>query len=125
MRISEQVEPSGTVLHLQDRFDFGARAVFKDAVEKAHDEHCLHLIVDLGGVTFMDSSALGLLVVTYQNFKRANSKVSLLRPQGYVRQVLDLANIPNMMKVYENESEALAAPASDEAPTPIGASAMV
>ena len=111
MRISERKEPSGTVLYLHDRFDFGARTTFKEAVEKTRNEHCPHLIVDLGDVTFMDSSALGLLVVTYQNFKRSNSKVSLLRPQGYVRQVLELANIPNLMPIYDDESAALSVPA--------------
>ncbi len=111
MRISERKEASGTVLYLHDRFDFTARVTFKEAVEKAQKEHCVHLIVDLGGVTFMDSSALGLLVVTYQNFKRSNSMVSLLRPQGYVRQVLDLANIPNLMPIYDDESAALSVPA--------------
>lgn len=111
MRISERKEPSGTILYLHDRFDFSARVPFKEAVEKAQNEQCVHLIVDLSGVTFMDSSALGLLVVTYQNFKRSNNKVSLLRPQGYVRQVLDLANIPNLMPIYDDESVALAVPA--------------
>lgn len=111
MRISERKEPSGTILYLHDRFDFSARVPFKEAVEKAQNEQCAHLIVDLSGVTFMDSSALGLLVVTYQNFKRSNNMVSLLRPQGYVRQVLDLANIPNLMPIYDDESVALAVPA--------------
>ena len=111
MRISERKEPSATILSLLDRFDFGARATFKEAVEKAQKDQCPHLIVDLGGVTFMDSSALGLLVVTYQNFKRSKSKVSLLRPQGYVRQVLDLANIGKMITIYDDEPAALAAPA--------------
>ena len=111
MRISERKIPSGTILSLLDRVDFGARATFKEAVEKAQKDQCQHLIVDLGDVTFMDSSALGLLVVTYQNFKRSKSKLSLLRPQGYVRQVLDLANIGNMITIYDEESEAVSAPA--------------
>ncbi len=109
MRVVERKAQSGTVLDLHERFDFGARGTFKEAVEKVRQEACSHLIVNMQGVTFMDSSALGLLVVTYQNFKRVNSKVSLLNPQGYVRQVLDLANIPNMMTVYDSESDALSA----------------
>jgi len=79
------------------------------------------LVLDLEGVTFVDSSAIGLLLLTDQNFKFKNGNFSLVKPTGYVRQVLELANLPRVIPVYDSMDEAIAGPAMKiAARSPIG-----
>ncbi|GJL50917.1 STAS domain-containing protein [Candidatus Nitrospira salsa] len=100
MQITEQQEDSVVVLELEGRFDFGARKVFKDAVERLQKEGCSHIIINMEHVSFVDSSALGLLVIAHQNLKVKHAQLSLVNPQPYVRQVLDLANVPKMVQIF-------------------------
>jgi hypothetical protein len=42
-----------------------------------------------------------------QNFKLGQGKVSMLKPQSYVREIMSLANIQKLIPVYDNEQDAL------------------
>jgi anti-anti-sigma factor len=63
--------------------------------------------VNLEQVRFVDSAGLGLLVLVSQNLKLVQTKVSMLKPQRYVLEIMSLANIPRLIPIYENEEEAL------------------
>ena len=63
------------------------------------------VVLDLEKVTFVDSSALGLLVICHQNLKSKNIPFYLVNPQTYVKQVLDLANIGKMIPTYQTLEE--------------------
>ncbi|MCA9472449.1 MAG: STAS domain-containing protein [Nitrospirales bacterium] len=107
MQISEQTGEEGiVVLDLEGRFDFSSRKAFKDTVERIQKEGCSHIIINMDRVSFVDSSALGLLVIASQNLKCKHAQLSIVNPQPYVRQVLDLANVPKMVPVYSSLNEA-------------------
>ena len=55
----------------------------------------------------MDSAGLGLLVLVSQNLKLLQTKVSMLKPQRYVLEIMSLSNIPKLIPIYENEEDAL------------------
>ena len=107
MHISERTVPQGIILDLVGDLTYANRAVFKAAVEKAKQAGCRHLIVNLEQVRFVDSAGLGLLVLVSQNLKLMQTKVSMLKPQRYVLEIMSLANIPKLIPIYENEEDAL------------------
>ena len=104
MNITQDSADGKTIVSLDGRFNFGVRNVFKaaiaEAVEKGHP-----IILDLGKVSFVDSSALGLLVISHQNLKNKKIPFYLMNPQTYVKQVLDLANIGKMIPIYQTVAE--------------------
>ena len=51
------------------------------------------LIVDLGGVEFMDSSGIGMIMGRYKNMVSRGGKMMLVRPQPQVDKVLELSGI--------------------------------
>ncbi len=104
MNITQDSGESQTIVHLDGRFDFGARKSFKEAVDQAADAQ-KSVVLDLEKVTFVDSSALGLLVICHQNLKNKKVPFYLLNPQTYVKQVLDLANIGKMIPIYQTLAE--------------------
>ncbi len=104
MNITQDSDDTQTVVLLNGRFDFGARKSFKDAVDKASEAQ-KPVVLDLEKVTFVDSSALGLLVICHQNLKNKKVPFYLVNPQTYVKQVLDLANIGKMIPIYQSLAE--------------------
>jgi|CXWL01.1.fsa_nt_gi anti-anti-sigma factor len=113
MEITTRLAKGATVLTLKGDLNFGARPVFKAAIDKAIAGKSPHVILNLEGVAFMDSAALGLLVLTHQNCKKEHVRLSLVKPQTAVQAVLNLANIPKMIPIFATENEALSA-------TPVG-----
>ena len=112
MQIKERTMPHGIILDIAGDLTYANRAVFKAAAEKAKHAGCRHLIVNLEQVRFVDSAGLGLLVLVSQSFKLLQARVSMLKPQSYVREIMSLANIPKMIPIYENEEDALIARAT-------------
>lgn len=112
MQIKERTVPHGIILDIAGDLTYANRAVFKAAAEKAKHAGCRHLIVNLEQVRFVDSAGLGLLVLVSQSFKLLQARVSMLKPQSYVREIMSLANIPKMIPIYESEEDALIARAT-------------
>ncbi len=104
MNITQESADERTIIHMDGRFDFGARKAFKDAMEEATNR-AMPVVLDLEKVTFVDSSALGLLVICHQNLKNKKVPFYLVNPQTYVKQVLDLANIAKMIPCFQTLAE--------------------
>lgn len=81
-----------TVIVLQGRFDFNAHREFREVVEQAIKEAVREVQVDLGGVDYLDSSALGMLLMLRDKAKSAGKAVELANARGAVKQVIDIAN---------------------------------
>lgn len=81
------------VIRLQGRFDFNAHRDFREAIDLAMAEAAnTEVMVDLAEVDYLDSSALGMLLMLRDKAKGAGKSVSLANGQGAVKQVLDIAN---------------------------------
>jgi len=108
MNMSEREEHGAMVVTLEGRFDFGVRKDFKQTIDRLQTQGYRHIVLNLEQVSFVDSSALGLLVIAHQNLKLKAARLSLVKPQSYVKQVLDLANVPKMIPVFGDIQQALA-----------------
>ncbi len=104
MNISEEKTDVMSLVHLEGRFDFGARKQFKDTVDALVADG-KPVVLDLEKVSFIDSSALGLLVICHQNLKNKRVPFYLVNPQTYVKQVLDLANIGKMIPIFQSVAD--------------------
>jgi anti-anti-sigma factor len=88
-----------TVIQLQGRFDFNAHREFREAVDGALATSSKELQVDLGGVDYLDSSALGMLLMLRDKAKGAAREVVLTKCTGAVKQVLDIANFGKLFRI--------------------------
>jgi len=78
---------------LKGRFDFQTHRDFRAACENSLTAKDVQSIeVDLEGVEYLDSSALGMLLLLRDKGKNSNKVISLANCRGSVRQVLDIAN---------------------------------
>ncbi|MGC3973846.1 MAG: STAS domain-containing protein [Nitrospira sp.] len=78
-------------------------------MERSKDSGVRHLILNMQGVRFLDSSALGTLALLTQRLSATQSTIGLLNPQSYVKEILTLANLHQLLPVYHSEQDALAA----------------
>lgn len=109
MVISEhEVNKEVLVERLVGRFDQNARQEFKWRIDLAINAGYRNVILNVKEVSFIDSAALGWLVLSQRRFQRIRGMLSLVAPQGFVRDILDLTEISEWIPVFSNENEALA-----------------
>jgi anti-anti-sigma factor len=87
-------------IRLIGRFDFNSHREFREAVDTALvDAAAKELTVDLGGVEYLDSSALGMLLMLRDKAKAAGKSIALTNCRGVVKQVLDIANFGKLFNM--------------------------
>ncbi|MBI5330943.1 MAG: STAS domain-containing protein [Betaproteobacteria bacterium] len=102
MQISSKFEGSHATLSLAGRFDFHSHRDFRNAYEKVLEEvRAKEVEVNFSDVDYLDSSALGMLLLLKEKSDAAGKSVVLSSPRGAVRQVLDIANFGKLFKIVE------------------------
>ncbi len=89
----------GVTLSLKGRFDFHSHQQFRGLVEKLIAAGKPFLTIDLAGVDFIDSSALGMLLLARESCKNAGGGIDLVHPQEYVHRVLKLCRFDEVFQV--------------------------
>ena len=99
-------------LAMREEFD-GVRTVSnateaRQAVNALLDEGRKNIILNLGGVSYMDSAGIGELVACYKRAREKGVALKLLNPNGKVQDLLILTKLQEIFDIYRDEREALA-----------------
>ena len=84
------------VILINGRFDFTLHSEFRRAYRDHPNEGDLQYQVDLSKVNYMDSSALGMLLLLREYAGGDSARVIIANPSPRVRKVLEIANFQKM-----------------------------
>ena len=73
---------------------------------KLINENHRKVIFDLSGVSFLDSSGIGILVMCHAKLKKAGGSLRLAGAQGMVRQIIEMTNVNKLVDLYATASDA-------------------
>ncbi len=107
MTVTTRRMPQATVLDLNGRIVLGdATEQLRETVLKAaEDSRCL--VLNLGGVSYMDSAGLGQLVGCHATVTNAGGQIKLLNVQSRLGELLQITRLHTMFEIYEDELAAL------------------
>jgi len=92
-------EASGELtIKIQGRFDFSAHQEFRDAYEKVSDEPKAY-IVDMKETTYLDSSALGMLLLLRDHAGGDNSHIEIVNCNPDVKKILTISNFEQLFTI--------------------------
>lgn len=77
----------------------------KDVDELIFEHHPKQTVLDLSGVSFMDSSGLGLIMGRYSLAKKLGGALLLRSPTAAVMRILTLAGMERIVKIEKNFEE--------------------
>ncbi|MCA9501205.1 MAG: STAS domain-containing protein [Nitrospira sp.] len=89
------------------RFDQHARQDFKWRIDHAILQGYRFVMLNMVAVSFIDSAALGWLVLAQRRFQRIGGKLAIISPIGFVRDVLEITEIGEWIPIFSSEEEAL------------------
>jgi anti-anti-sigma factor len=99
MQANVTVKEGQALVRLQGRFDFNAHREFREAIDTVLSSPATVVTVDFAGVEYLDSSALGMLLMLRDRAKSAAREVTLSGCRGAVKQILDIANFGKLFKI--------------------------
>jgi len=98
--VTSRISNEKGVLSLSGRFDFSIHRDFRANYESLLNSKDVHEIeVDLSGVDYIDSSALGMLLLLREKATEKNIQMTLINPKEAVRQVLEVANFGRLFNI--------------------------
>ena len=100
MNISVTKNNGDGVVHMHGRFDFNTHRAFKEACDQLlQDGEISRIDINLAGVEYLDSSALGMLLVLRERVSEKGKALTLVGPGPMVSQVLDIANFGKLFTI--------------------------
>jgi len=86
-------------ISIEGRFDFSAHQAFRGAYEKVSPIPA-EIAVDMSGTTYLDSSALGMLLLLRDHSGGDSSNISLKGCNEDIRKILTISNFEQLFKIH-------------------------
>jgi anti-anti-sigma factor len=84
-------------IRVRERFDFSAHQDFRSAYEDVPGDS--RFVVDLQGANYLDSSALGMLLLLRDHAGGERADVQLINCSDAVRRILDISNFSKLFVI--------------------------
>ncbi len=107
LRLSTRTVDGVTVVDCDGRLVFGEESAnVRDTVKTLLGEN-KHLVLNLGGVNYIDSGGLGTLVALYTTARNAGGAIKLAALTQRVGDLLQVTKLVTVFDVYDSVEEAV------------------
>ena len=108
LNIQTRQEGSASVVTIQGKVNFEVTAQLRDVIrETVATQQPKLLVINLDGVSFIDSSGLGLLVAARNSVDKSGGKLHLSCLPPTVKKTFDQTNLTNYFSIFATEQDAL------------------
>lgn len=80
---------------------------FGEALEKAFEDGCYNLILDIEGLTYINTAGLSIIADAFKKSSQNKGALKILRAGEPIRELLDVVRFTKIIDIYEDEEEAI------------------
>ena len=81
----------------------------REALAQESKEGEDRLLIDLAGATYLNSTALGVLIAAHTNFSKRGGKIALCNISKNIENIFVITKLTLVFSIYNTRAEALAA----------------
>lgn len=108
MKATSRTADGVEIINLQGKITIGSGDTqLRDVITAALSAGKNKVLLDMSGVTTIDSSGIGELVGSYTTVTNRGGKLKLLHLPAKLNELLHVTQLITVFEVYENEAEAL------------------
>jgi anti-sigma B factor antagonist len=104
---TRQVDNGVTVVAPTGRLDVAGAPALKDAISEAVKNGQPRVVLDMEGISFVDSTGLGSVIAALKQIRSSQGDLRLAAPNQQVRVVLELTTLDRVFPYYSTVEEAL------------------
>jgi anti-sigma B factor antagonist len=112
------LDPRVQLITVSGALDLAAERRLRSDLSEAAGVTSREVVIDLRGVTFMDSSALAVLVHANQQFQRQGRVIACVTRAGPVQRLLDVTGLSHALLAFDTPEEAAAHVLRNDPPRP-------
>jgi len=109
IEVTMRIENDATIMSTQGEIDLSRAPSLRQHINAVQAKRPRRLIIDLGGVPYMDSSGVATLVEAMQNARRTGGKLVLCALQEKVRSIFEIARLDMVFTIVSTTDEGLTA----------------
>lgn len=102
------VSPGVGLVEVSGEVDIYTAPKFKEDMLALIEEGATELIIDLSQVTFIDSTALGVLIGGIKRMYAVDGRMALVVSTRPVRKILTITGLDRVFEIHETREEAFA-----------------
>ena len=103
----QALTPGAQVIAVGGELDMRAAPELKATIDRALDGDTSLLVVDLGDVTFIDSTAIGALVAALKRLRDSGGSLELVCHEPNVLRVFELTGLDNELSIHSSREDAV------------------
>ena len=108
MKVATRQVDGVTVLDLSGRITLGEGSVtLRDAVHDVLAKGSKHILLNLGNITYIDSSGIGELVSAFTSVKNSGGELKLLNLTRKVHDLLQITKLYTVFDIKDDEASAI------------------
>ena len=107
MKLEEKKEGNVAILTLNGRLDAYSSNELERSISTLIDNGSVRIVVNFGGVDYISSSGLRVMLASLKRLKKAEGDLKLACLKPYVKEVFDIAGFTQLFNIYEQEEEAV------------------
>ena len=108
LTIKERQAGDVTILDLSGKITIGEGSVqLRESVRKLLDEGKKKILLNLGDVSYVDSSGIGELVSSYTTTNNQGGQLKLLNLTKKIQDLLMITKLLTVFQTYDNEQDAV------------------
>lgn len=110
MKASTRISGNITVVDLSGRIELGeGSSVLRDTVKDLLAKGQKKILLNMGGVNYIDSSGVGELVSAFTSVRKQDGELKLLKLTRKIRDLLQITKLYTVFEVLDDEAAAVAA----------------
>lgn len=109
MELSVTTSGPVTVLKIDGRLDSNTSRELEDKVMGVITGGAKRVLMDFGGVDYINSSGLRVLLMAFQHLKKGGGVLHLCDIKDYMREVFEISGYTEIFPIFPGQAEALAA----------------
>ena len=91
-------DPKSVSISIENRFDFSLHQQFRDAYSSCNNSGT-RFVLELAKATYMDSSALGMILLLKDHAEKLSGEVVINNPSEAVNKILEIAQFHKLMTI--------------------------
>ena len=108
MQIDERNVGSVTVLDVTGQITSSeGGTLLKDKIHSLVDQDCKHIVLDLGGVSYVDSAGLGEIVGSLTTVTRGGGTLKLLNLNKRIQDLMVMTKLTTVFDTFDTEADAV------------------
>lgn len=99
MLVKTSIKDTVFEAHLSERLSFADNGIFRKLLEEMLASKTRHWILNVSGLSSVDSAGLGMFIIAMENAKKAGLSLVLRSPTEHVRKLIELSKMDKLIRV--------------------------